>query len=232
MQTHKITLSYPDSWLTVNITINNRDTNATLETWVATENGTTATYDYDFSGADNVDYIYIASVSGYNDIKGAVFYEAASGGWGWASVADIWSAQIGDYSGSAGSFANKFEQYGWVSHVIDRSSLDDDSKKQLVWFKDKMEEFAKTLKDFKSNEKDFNNIVDAIKNQPNKTTIVNKGWQYEETIWELIVEWIPQIIDKLDEATQIIPIYEELLEYMEQREKDWEQLVQDLIDNN
>ena len=38
-----------------------------------------------------------------------------------------------------------------------------------------MEEFSKTLKEFKSNEKDFNNIVDAIKNQPNRTTIVNKG---------------------------------------------------------
>lgn len=146
MQTHKITLSYPSSWLTVNVTINNRDTNATLETWVAIENGTTATYDYDFSGADNVDYIYIASVSGYNDIKGAVFYEAASGGWGWASVADIWSAQIGDYSGSAGSFANKFEQYGGVSHVIDRSSLDEESKKEIKSIIDKLAEVDTTLK--------------------------------------------------------------------------------------
>ena len=95
-----------------------------------------------------------------------------------------------------------------------------------------MEEFSKTLKEFKSNEKDFDNIVDAIKNQPNRTTIVNKGWNYEETIWELLVESIPQLMDKLDEATQMIPIYEELITYMEQREKDWEKLVQDLIDNN
>ena len=39
-------------------------------------------------------------------------------------------------------------------------------------------------------------------------------------------------MDKLDEATQMIPIYEELIDYMEQRENDWEKLVQDLIDNN
>ena len=80
MQTHKITLSYPTSWLTVNVEIRNRTTNAVLESGVAVENGTTATYDYDFDGADDTDYIYIATVTGLNTMRGAVYYEV-SGGW-------------------------------------------------------------------------------------------------------------------------------------------------------
>lgn len=232
MQTHKITLSYPTSWLTVNVEIRNRTTNAVLESGVAVENGTTATYDYDFDWDDNTDYIYIASVSWLNTIKGAVFYEAASGWWGGgASVSDIWTAQISDYSWTPWSFANKFEQYGGVSHVIDRSSLDDVSKAELKSFKEKMDEFNKTLKEFKSNEKDFDKIVEAIKNNPSKTTIVNKDSKYEETIWELLVESLPQLIEKLDSATEIIPLYEELINYMDAREKDWEQLVEDIINN-
>lgn len=62
--------------------------------------------------------------------------------------------------------------------------------------------------------------------------IRNIAWAYEETIWELLVESIPQLMDKLDEATQMIPLYEELITYMEQRENDLEKLVQDIIDNN
>lgn len=80
MQTHKITLSYPTSWLTVNVEIRNRTTDAVLESGVAVENGTTATYDYDFDGADDTDYIYIATVTGLNTMRGAVYYEV-SGGW-------------------------------------------------------------------------------------------------------------------------------------------------------
>ena len=80
MQTHKITLSYPNSWLTVNVEIRNRTTDAVLESGVAVENGTTATYDYDFDGADDTDYIYIATVTGLNTMRGAVYYEV-SGGW-------------------------------------------------------------------------------------------------------------------------------------------------------
>ena len=79
MQTHKITLSYPNSWLTVNVEITNRTTNAVLESGVAVENGTTATYDYDFDGADDTDYIYIATVTGLNTMRGVVYYEASSG---------------------------------------------------------------------------------------------------------------------------------------------------------
>lgn len=79
MQTHKITLSYPTSWLTVNVEIRNRTTNAVLESGVAVENWTTATYDYDFDGADDTDYIYIATVTGLNTMRGAVYYDVSGG---------------------------------------------------------------------------------------------------------------------------------------------------------
>lgn len=224
----KITISYPTSWLVVSISVKDRLTWVEVFSWLMTESS--GAYNYDFTEVANTDYTYIASTTWYDNVTWVLFQDTST--WGWATVADIWQAQIGDYSDTVGSFANKFSTYGGVSHIIDRSSLDDTSKAQLTWFKDKMEEFSNTLKEFKSNEKDFNNIVDAIKNQPNKTTIVNNGWKYEETIWELLVESIPQLIDKLDEATQIIPLYEELITYMEQRENDWEKLVQDIIDNN
>lgn len=227
----KVTITYPDSWLIVSINVWNRDTNSLDFTWTCVENLTTGTYDYDFTEVANTDYIYVATTPWYIDVPWVLFRDTASWGWG-ASVADIWNAQIGDYDSTPWTFGNKFSTYGWVSHIIDRSSLDDESKKQLVWFKDKMEEFNKTLKDFKSNEKDFSSIIDAIKDNPNRTTIVNKWGQYEDTIWELLVESIPQLMDKLDDATQMIPLYEELLTYMEQREKDWEKLVQEIIDNN
>lgn len=86
MQTHKITLTYPTSWLTVNVEIRDRTTNAVFESGVAIENGTTATYDYDFDWADSTDYIYIATVTGLNTMRGAVYYEV-SGGWsGWLTT--------------------------------------------------------------------------------------------------------------------------------------------------
>lgn len=224
----KVTITYPTSWLTVSISVKNRLTWVEEESWLMTESAWA--YNYDFVETPLTDYIYTASTPWYDDVTWVLYQDTSS--WGGVSVADIWNAQIGDYDSIPWSFANKFSTYGWVSHVIDRSSLDDTSKSQLNWFKDKMEEFANTLKDFKSNEKDFSSIVDAIKNQPNKTTIVNKGGAYEETIWELLVESIPQLMDKLDEATKMIPLYEELITYMEQRENDWEKLVQDIIDNN
>jgi len=227
----KIKAIYPDSWLPVTFNVWNDTTWLVDFTWPWVEVDSTWAYIFSFTEVINVDYTWIASCTWYLNIKWSLFAATTSGGSG-ASVADIWTAQISDYDSTPWSFANKFATYGWVSHIIDRSSLDDTSKEELKWFKDKMEEFSKTLKEFKSNEKDFNNIVDAIKNQPNRTTIVNKGWNYEETIWELLVESIPQLMDKLDEATQMIPIYEELIDYMEQRENDWEKLVQDLIDNN
>ena len=218
------------TWLIVTFNVWNDTTWAIDFTWNWVEVSNTWAYNFSFTEAPNINYTWIASTPWLQNITWSLFATWGSW-WTWISVSDIWGAQISDYDDTPWSFANKFSQYGWVSHVIDRSSLDDASKLELKWFKDKMEEFAKTLKDFKSNEKDFNNIVEAIKNQPNKTTIVNKGWQYEETIWELLVESIPQLMDKLDEATQMIPLYEELINYMEQREKDWEQLVQDIIDN-
>lgn len=226
----KITITYPTSWLTVSISVKNRLTWVEEFTWLMTESA--GWYNYDFVEVSWVDYTYTATTSWYTDVPWVLFQDISTWGWWGVSVQDIWTAQIGDYDSIPWSFANKFATYWGVSHVIDRSSLDDTSKLELKWFKDKMEEFAKTLKEFKSNEKDFNNIVDAIKNQSNKTTIVNKGWAYEETIWELLAESIPQLIDKLDEATQMIPLYEELITYMEQRENDWEKLVQDIIDNN
>jgi hypothetical protein len=214
MQTHKITLSYPTSWLTVNVEIRNRTTNAVLETGVAIENGTTATYDYDFEWADNADYIYIASVSGLNDIRGAVFYEAPSGwgGGGWASVTDIWTAQITDYSSTVGSFAEKFANYGGVSHVIDRSTFDEESRKRL-------DALVKALENKKEvvtkafDEKKLDDIIasiNAIKNIPApkkdldisvlrwlinsipKPEVVDNSFTED-----ILVEWIPSIMDNI-----------------------------------
>lgn len=221
-----------DSTLSPSISIYDNSDNSIDFSWVMSFNATLWIYQF-FPNIDstktytcNVDF-WVIALTRYTS-----FGISASSSWGWASVADIWNAQIGDYSSTAGTFGNKFSTYGGVSHVIDRSQLDDYSKSQLLGFKDKMEEFSKTLKEFKSNEKDFSSIVDMIKNNPSKTTVIKQGSQYEETIWELLAESIPQLMEKLDEATQMIPLYEELINYMDTREKDWEKLVEDIINNN
>lgn len=53
---------------------------------------------------------------------------------------------IDNNSSVVGSFGNKFAQYGGVSHIIDRSTFDEDSKKSIQSITDKLENVVDTLK--------------------------------------------------------------------------------------
>lgn len=106
-----ISLTYPESWLTVNVSVYVK-WSATLDnSGVATETWTTKTYIYEFTWATNTDYVYVATVAWYQDIGWTVF----SNNW---IVNDVWEAQISDYSSNIGTFWHKFAQYGGVSHVV------------------------------------------------------------------------------------------------------------------
>lgn len=74
----KISLSYPDTWLSISISIKNRDTWVEAFSGTMTEVGTTRVYTYDFTEVSNTDYVYVASVSWYSDISGTIYRD---GGW-------------------------------------------------------------------------------------------------------------------------------------------------------
>ena len=76
----KISLSYPDTWLTISISVKNRLTG--VEDFSGTMIETAKVYKYDFTEVADTDYIYVATCTGYSDITGVVYYEATGwGGW-------------------------------------------------------------------------------------------------------------------------------------------------------
>lgn len=99
----KITLSYPDTWLTIAISVKNRDTWVDVFSWNATEIAPRV-YVYDFTELPNTDYIYTATVAGYSDMSGMIYQDGGGltttehnhllqlvnstwGGWGFSSQA-------------------------------------------------------------------------------------------------------------------------------------------------
>ena len=74
----KISLSYPDTWLTISISVKNRETWVEAFAGTMTEVGTTRTYIYDFTETTNVDYVYVATVSWYSSMSWTIYRD---GGW-------------------------------------------------------------------------------------------------------------------------------------------------------
>lgn len=131
----KISITYPESWLTVNISVKDR------LTWVEAFSGVMTevawVYNYDFVETALTDYTYTATTPWYADVPWVLFQDTSSWGWGGAS----WNDLIEDNSSVVWSFWQKFAQYGWVSHVIDRSSFDEESKKEIKSITDKLADF-------------------------------------------------------------------------------------------
>lgn len=131
----KISITYPESWLTVNISIKDR------LTWVEAFSGVMTevawVYNYDFAETTLTDYIYTATTSWYADVPWVLFQDTSWSWGGWVS----WNDLIEDNSSVVWSFGQKFAQYGWVSHVIDRSSFDEESKKEIKSITDKLADF-------------------------------------------------------------------------------------------
>lgn len=69
----KISLTYPDTWLIISISVKNRDTWTEVFSWTMTEIGTTKVYIYDFTEVANTDYVYVATVAGYSDMSGTIY---------------------------------------------------------------------------------------------------------------------------------------------------------------
>ncbi len=71
----KISLIYPDSWLTISISIRNRDSWAEEFSWTMTEVGTTKVYKYDFTEVANTDYVYVSSCTWYDSMIWVVYMD-------------------------------------------------------------------------------------------------------------------------------------------------------------
>lgn len=71
----KISLIYPDSWLTISISIRNRDSWVEEFNWTMTEVGTTKVYKYDFTEVANTDYVYVSSCTWYDSMSGVVYMD-------------------------------------------------------------------------------------------------------------------------------------------------------------
>ena len=75
----KLSLSYPETWLTISIYIKYRDTWIEEFSGVMTE--VSKVYKYDFVEVAWIDYIYIASCTGYDDMTGVIYAESTTSGW-------------------------------------------------------------------------------------------------------------------------------------------------------
>lgn len=107
---HKISITYPQSWLSPTISIVNKTTGIEDFSWNMVEIGTTKSYWYEFTEVKDVDYVFTISEEWYDDVVDTLYYSDI--------VNDIWEAQISDYSSNIGTFWHKFAQYGGVSHVV------------------------------------------------------------------------------------------------------------------
>lgn len=74
----KISLSYPDTWLTISISVKNRDTWIEEFSGVMTE--ISKLYKYDFVEVAWIDYIYVATCTGYDDMTGVIYSESTTSG--------------------------------------------------------------------------------------------------------------------------------------------------------
>jgi len=75
----KLSLSYPETWLTIYISIKDRDTWIEAFSGVMTE--VSKVYKYDFVEVAWIDYIYVASCTGYDDMTGVIYAESTTSGW-------------------------------------------------------------------------------------------------------------------------------------------------------
>lgn len=217
-----ISLTYPSSWLDIQVSVYKLPEETIDNSWTANEVGSTWVYIYTFTEDGTSDYTYIAQCQWYKDLGGAVFNQWGSG---WSSVADIWNAPIDAYSSVPWSFWYKFSQYGGVSHVIDRSSFDEASKKEL---EDMRAAFKKLSEDI---QKSIANIKPPQIVSEWKTTVVKYNDTQQNFIQEFITETIPELADKIDNLIPLLKTYEELILDFEQKEKDYEQLIEELINN-
>lgn len=75
----KISIAYPETWLSPSISVVNTTTNIEDFSGVMTEVWTTKVYIYEFTEVVNTDYAYVITTAGYNDISDAIFYSSSSG---------------------------------------------------------------------------------------------------------------------------------------------------------
>jgi hypothetical protein len=143
-----IALTYPESWLSISIVVYKLPWATLDNSGVATEVLSTKEYIYTFTDDGTSSYSYVASVAWYDDLPWTIFPDPSGsgwGGWGGASVADIWNAQINDYSSTIGSFWYKFSQYWGVSHVIHDSKWAELSVDEKALIKENKELMVKVL---------------------------------------------------------------------------------------
>jgi len=75
----KLSLSYPETWLTISISLKDRDTWIEEFSGVMTE--VSKVYKYDFVEVAWIDYIYVATCTGYDDMTGVIYTESTTSGW-------------------------------------------------------------------------------------------------------------------------------------------------------
>lgn len=221
-----ISLTYPTTWLSIEVNVYKLPEETLHNTWIANEVGSTWVYIYTFTEDGISDYTYIAKCSWYRDLGWAVF-NSSSGSWSWSSVADIWNAPIESYSSVVWSFWQKFSQYGWVSHIIDRSTFDEESKKEIEAirksFKDATDEIQKSIANIKVPQPQ---VISEW-----KTTVIKYNDKEQKFIQEFITETIPLLADKIDNLIPLMQTYEELLIDYDNREKEYIKVLEDIINN-
>jgi len=188
----KITITYPTTWLIVSISVKDRLTWVEEFTWLMTE--IAWVYNYDFTEATLTDYTYTATTPWYGDVSWVLFQDTSTWGW-WATVADIWGAQIWDYDNTPWSFANKFSSYWGVSHVIEKvwgGGLSDGDKLELtnlIW------ELTKKIDELEKKWIGKETIREVVRIEKIAVPSIDSTW-----IVDALIEWMSEMNSTLTDT--------------------------------
>lgn len=150
----------------------------------------------------------------------------------WVTSQSIWNDDIVWNSSIIWSFWDKFSQYGGVSHVIDRSTFDEESKKRLDALVDAMKDKKEVVvKPFNEGKIDaIISSINDIKNLPatahkQNTDIAVLKWLIDSIpkpevvdnslTEEMLVEWIPEMMDNIELIAKTLKEKDEISSAME-----------------
>lgn len=223
----KISLSYPDTWLIISISVKNRDTWTEDFSGTMTEVGITREYKYDFTEVANTDYVYVATATGYSNMSGVIYRD----GGGLTTDESTHLLQLVNSTGG-----------GWFS--INYQAINSHTTNKVNELKEQIEKIPnlteKLIEIQSQNDIAINTIIDTIKESENDicSDVIRKTKELKEdniTTRNLIrqkTDKVDKNVSKLSDRQDLTDrlIEDQAEEIEEELERIYEQEV-DMIEN-
>lgn len=224
----KISLSYPDTWLTISISVKNRDTWTEDFSGTMTEVGTSKVYTYDFIEVVDTDYVYVATATGYSDMSGVIYRD----GGGLTTEESGHLLQLVNSTGG-GWFSINYQVIN--SHTTNKVNELKEQIEKLPNLTEKLDEISS------QNDIAINTIIDTIKESENDicSDVIRKTKELKEdniTTRNLIrqkTDKVDKNVSKLSDRQDLTDrlIEDQAEEIEEELERIYEQEA-DMLENN